>query len=366
MKSLARVCAHLGAPLALAAALAFAAPHVEAAGSVRFQQRNLVSDGGVPAAHTDPNLVNAWGVAFNPFGFVWVADADAGVSTLYDGDGNPQSLVVQIPGPAGSNEPGEPTGIVFNASSGFVVSKSGVSGPSRFLFATENGVIAGWAPNVDTTHAIRVIDYSTSRANYKGLALSAGGSGQLLYAADFFHARVDVFDSMFHRVTLPMGAFTDPNIPAGYAPFGIHAIGGDIYVTYAKQDASMSEEVPGPGRGYVDVYTPKGRLIRRVATRGVLNAPWGVALAPAGFGHFGGALLIGNFGDGRINAFEPVFNIGLGPLLDRDYHPIRIDGLWGLAFGNGFNNQPVNTLFFAAGPDDEEHGLYGRLDVINK
>ena len=366
MKSLVHFCARLGAPLALAAALTLAAPSVEAAGSVRFQQRNLVSDGGVPAAHTDPNLVNSWGVAFNPFGFVWVANADSGTSTLYDGNGVPQSLIVQIPGPAGSNESGEPTGIVFSGSNGFVVSKNGVSGPSRFIFATENGVIAGWAPNVDLTHAVRVVDYSASRSNYKGLALSADGSGQRLYAADFFHARVDVFDDAFKPVALAAGAFKDPNIPAGYAPFGIHAIAGNIYVTYAKQDASMSDEVRGAGRGYVDVYTPKGRLIRRVATRGVLNAPWGVAMAPAGFGHFGGALLIGNFGDGRINAFDPVFFTGLGPLLDRDYHPIRIDGLWGMAFGNGLNNQPVNTLFFAAGPDDEEHGLYGRLDVINK
>ncbi|HEV8694699.1 MAG TPA: TIGR03118 family protein [Lysobacter sp.] len=365
MKSLALFCARLGAPLALAAALTFAAPAVEAGGSVRFQQRNLVSDGGVPAAHTDPNLVNAWGIAFNPFAFVWVAAADAGVATLYDGDGNPQPLVVQIPGPAGSDEAGEPTGTVFNGSTGFVVSNGTASGASRFIFATENGVIAGWAPNVDATHAIRAVDNSASRANYKGLALSADGTRQLLYAADFFHARVAVFDSMFHPVTLATGAFTDPNIPAGYAPFGIQAIGGDIYVTYAKQDASMSDEVPGPGRGYVNVYTPKGRLIRRVATRGVLNAPWGVALAPAAFGAFSNALLIGNFGDGRINAFDPVTGVCLGTLRHRDYSPIQIDGLWGIAFGNGFVNQPVNTLFFAAGPDDEEHGLYGRLDVIS-
>ena len=364
MKSLANFCARLGAPLALAAVLVLAAPVVEAGGGVRFQQRNLVSDGAVPAAHTDPNLVNAWGVAFNPFGFVWVANADSGTSTLYDGNGNPQPLIVQIPGPAGSGEAGEPTGIVFNGSEGFIVRKGMLSGPSRFIFATENGVIAGWAPNVDLTHAVRVIDHSASRANYKGLALSAGGDGQLLYAADFFHARVDVYDSMFHHVTLGPGAFTDPTIPKGYAPFGIQAILGDIYVTYAKQDASMTDEVPGPGLGYVNVYTPRGRLIRRVATRGVLNAPWGVALAPAGFGAFGGSLLIGNFGDGRINAFEPVFGFGLGPLRDSNFQPIRIDGLWGMAFGNGLNKQPVNTLFFAAGPDDEEHGLYGRLDVI--
>ncbi|MGO4222879.1 TIGR03118 family protein [Lysobacter sp. TAF61] len=359
MKSSAVFCA----PLALAMVVAFAAaPRAEAAG-VRYAQRNLVSDGAIPAERTDPNLVNSWGVAFNPFGFVWVADADAHVSTLYDGDGNVQSLVVQIP-TATTADGGEPTGIVFNASGAFLVSQGGLSGAARFLFATEQGVIAGWAPNVDPTHAIRAVNNSATGANYKGLALSAGGAGQLLYATDFFHARVDVFDSTFKPVALPSGAFTDPGIPRGFAPFGIQAIGGDIYVTYAKQNASMTDEVRGPGLGYVDVYTPTGKLIRRIATRGTLNAPWGIALAPADFGSFSNALLIGNFGDGHINAYEPVFGIPLGVLRDSHLRPIAIDGLWGMAFGNGIANQPVNTLFFASGPDDEEHGLYGRLDAI--
>jgi uncharacterized protein (TIGR03118 family) len=348
-------------PLALTLSLAAAAT-AQAAGSLRFQQRNLVSDGSIPAAHVDPNLVNAWGLAFNPFGFAWVADADGHVSTLYDGDGNVQSLVVQIPEPDAATG-GEPTGIVFNGSDNFVVSQGGVSGPSRFMFATEGGVIAGWAPNVDLTHAIRAVDGSAGGANYKGLALSADGSTQLIYATDFHNARVDVFDASFHPVALPAGAFHDAGIPAGFAPFGIQAIGGDIYVTYAKQDASLSDEVTGPGLGYVDVYTPNGRLIRRVATRGALNAPWGIALAPAKFGRFSNALLIGNFGDGRINAYEPVFGFPMGGLRGKDYRPIHIDGLWGMQFGNGLKNQPVNTLFFASGPDDEEHGLYGRLDV---
>ena len=347
-------------PLALAVSLA--ASTAQAADGLRFQQRNLVSDGGVPAAHVDPNLVNAWGVAFNPFGFVWVADADGHVSTLYDGDGNVQSLVVQIPEPDAATG-GEPTGIVFNGSNNFVVGKGGVSGPSRFMFATEGGVIAGWAPNVDTTHAILAVDGSAHGASYKGLALSANGSTQLIYATDFHNARVDVFDSNFHPVALSASAFHDAWIPSGFAPFGIQAIGGDIYVTYAKQDASMSDEVTGPGLGYVDVYTPNGHLIRRVATRGALNAPWGIALAPAKFGRFSNTLLIGNFGDGRINAYEPVFGFPMGSLRGKDYRPIHIDGLWGIQFGNGLNNQPVNTLFFASGPDDEEHGLYGRLDV---
>ena len=347
------------APLALALLLA-ATPALAAD---VFRQRNLVSDGTLPAAHVDPHLVNAWGLAFNPFGFAWVADADGNVSTLYDGDGNVQPLVVQIPQPMAATG-GSPTGIVFNGSDHFVARKGTVSGPSRFLFATEQGVIAAWAPTVDPTHALRMVDRSASHASYKGLALSAGGTGQLLYAADFFNARVDVFDSAFHLVALHSGAFTDAGIPRGYAPFGIQAIGGDIYVTYAKQDASGGDEVHGAGLGYVDVYTPTGYLIRRVASRGCLNAPWGVALAPAGFGGFSNAVLVGNFGDGRINAFAPTSGASLGTLRDKDGQPIRIDGLWGIQFGNGLADQPVNALFFASGPDEEAHGLYGRLDLI--
>jgi uncharacterized protein (TIGR03118 family) len=237
------------------------------------------------------------------------------------------------------------------------------TGPSRFLFATEDGVIAAWAPAVDGTHAIKVVDNSaTSGAIYKGLALSGGGSGQLLYATDFHNARVDVFDATFQPVTLAAGAFSDAAIPAGFAPFGIQAINGDIYVTYAKQDADQEDDVSGPGLGYVDVFDPNGVLLHRVASRGALNAPWGIALAPAGFGNLSGALLVGNFGDGTINAFDPVVGHPLGALRGADHKSLKIDGLWGIAFGNGLAHQPVNTLFFAAGPDDEAHGLYGRID----
>ena len=343
--------------IALALAPAFAAP-ATAAGL--YTQRNLVSDGGVAAEHTDPNLVNGWGVAFNPTAFVWVSAADGMVSTLYDGDGNPQSLVVQIPSP-GSSTGGNPTGIVYNGSGGFLADPDNPGSSSFFIFATEQGTIAGWSPAVDSTHAILVVDNSASSATYKGLALSTGGSRPLLYATDFYHARVDVFDSSFQPVSLPAGAFSDPSLPPRYAPFGIQAIGNTIYVTYAKQDPSMTEEVTGPGLGYVDAYTPNGRLLRRVASRGALNAPWGLALAPDGFGRFSNALLVGNFGDGRINGYRPLMGTPLGALRGMG-GPLHIDGLWGIAFGNGFANQPVNTLFFAAGPDDEEHGLYGRID----
>ena len=359
-------------PLLIALA---AAPAVHADGHF-YKQHNLVSDGFVKADHTDTNLVNAWGVAFNPFGPVWVADNGTGVSTLYDGAGIPQPLtpsplVVTIPSPKDDNGGGNPTGIVFNGSTGFVVSKDKVSGASRFIFATEDGVIAGWAPNVDRTHAIRAIDNSKSGAVYKGLALSAGGNGGLLYATDFINNKIDVFDSdaidgSFKPVTLWKGAFTDPKMPAKFAPFGIQAINGDIYVSYAKQGADVDEE-HGAGLGFVNVFDPNGHLIRRVASMGTLNAPWGMALAPAGFGKFSNHLLVGNFGDGRINAYNLVTGKFAGQLkAAHSGHPIVIDGLWGLAFGNGFVGQRVNTLFFAAGPGDEAHGLYGLIDVDMK
>jgi len=335
----------------------------------RYQQRNLVSDGFLPADHTDSNLVNAWGIAFNPFGPVWIADNGMGVATLYDGNGVAQPLppmgplIVAIP-PAAGADSANPTGIVFNGSPGFVVKEGDKSGPALFMFVTEDGVLAGWNPGVDRTHAILVKDNSPSGAVYKGLALSAGGNGALLYATDFHNTRIDVWDSNFMPAPLAAGAFSDPMIPAGFGPFGIQAIGGNLYVTYAKQDADRHDDVKGKGLGFVDVFDPNGNLLRRVATRGHLNAPWGLALAPAGFGELGDTLLVGNFGDGHINAFD----IGTGQFISQlkgaDGKPVVIDGLWGLAFGNGFAQQPVNTLFFTAGPDDEAHGLYGRLDLL--
>lgn len=348
-----------------ALALILSAPAVQAAPpGAFFTQHNLVSDGAVPADHFDPNLVNAWGIAFNPFGPVWVADNGTGVSTLYDGSGNPMSLVVEIPSPT-SDSGGAVTGTVYNGSSGFVVTESAVSGASRFLFDTEDGVIAGWAPNVDSTHAIKVIDRSAGGAVYKGIAITAAGDGAHLYATDFHNGRIDVFDASFHPVVLPGSAFQDSHVPHGFAPFGIAAIGGDLYVTYAKQDAQRHDDVKGPGLGYVDIYDPSGKLLRRFASRGVLNAPWGIGVAPAGFGNASNLLLVGNFGNGRINMFDLLSGMSLGSLRRANGNPIQIDGLWGLAFGNGYDNQPVNTLYFTAGPQDESHGLYGRIMPIH-
>jgi uncharacterized protein (TIGR03118 family) len=338
-------------------------PAVQAAPAAFFTQHNLVSDGAIPADHFDPNLVNAWGIAFNPTGPVWVADNGTGVSTLYDGSGNPLPLVVDIPSPI-SNSGGAVTGTVYNGSSGFMVTENAVSGASVFLFDTEDGVIAGWAPNVDSTHAIKVIDSSGSGAVYKGIAIAAAGQALNLYATDFHNSRIDVFDSSFNPVVLSGGAFRDSHIPRGFGPFGITAIGGNLYVTYAKQDAQRHDDVAGPGLGYVDIYDPSGNLLRRFASRGVLNAPWAVAKAPAGFGTASNLLLVGNFGDGRINKFGAMSGMPQGSLRKANGQPMQIDGLWGLAFGNGYDSQPVNTLYFTAGPQDESHGLYGRIAPI--
>jgi len=321
----------------------------------------LVSDGVVATPFTDPNLKNAWGVAFNPNGFVWVVDNATGKSTLYDGHGMPQTLIVTIPGAGGQQ--GKPTGIVFSSSNDFVVTKNGLSGPARFIFATENGTISGWAPNVELTNAQLTVDNSAQHSIYKGLALAATGEGNFLYATDFHNGRIDVFDAAFHPVHWA-GAFVDHKVPKGYAPFGIQNLQGDLYVTYAKQDEDAEDDVAGPGFGLVDVFDAQGHLLRRIATGGRLNAPWGLALAPADFGRFSNTLLVGNFGDGRISAYDVRTGDFLGQLRKANGHRVEIEGLWGLAFGNGIQHQPTGTLFFAAGPNDEVNGVYGRIDPV--
>ncbi len=328
-------------------------------GGTYYTMTALVSDGST-TPHTDTHLVNGWGVAFNPNGYVWVANAETSTSTLYDGNGVPQSLVVSIPD--GTAGPANPTGIVYNGSSDFVVSQGGLSGAAPFVFVGEAGTLSGWAPGVNLNAAITVYDGSASGTSYKGLALAQQAGANFLYATDFHNGRVDVFDRSFAKVSAA-GGFSDPGLPAGYAPFGIQAIGGKIYVAFAKQDATASDEVTGAGLGIVDVFDTSGTLLQRLVTDGPLNAPWGIAMAPANFGPFSSALLVGNFGDGKINAFNPSTGAHLGTLSDANGSPIVIDGLWGIAFGNGINSQPTNTLFFAAGPNDETHGLYGRIDV---
>lgn len=323
-----------------------------------YQRHDLVSDGGTPADHTDPNLVNAWGIAFNPTGPVWVANNGTGTSTLYDGTGTAASLVVNIPGPPGSTGNGRPTGIVFNGSADFAVSAAGVTAAARFIFATEDGVIAGWSPTVNRTNAIGVV--ATPGAIYKGLALGSNGVDNFLVATNFAARKIDVFDKAFQPTTAP-GGFVDPGMPKDYSPFGIQNIGGDIYVTYAKKLDGDDDETAGPGLGLVSVFDASGHFVRRVASHGKLNAPWGIVLAPASFGRFANDLLVGNFGDGAILAFDSHSGEFRGRLHQPDGHLLKIDGLWGIAFGNGIQNQPTNVLFFAAGPDDESHGVYGKI-----
>ena len=316
-------------------------------------------------AHVDPNLVNPWGLVFNPQGFVWVANNGTSTSTLYDGNGVPQSLVVAIPPPGGGGE-GSPTGIVFNASPGFQVTQNGVSGASVFIFAGEDGTLSGWSPTVNGTNAILMVDRSAAGVIYKGLAHATQGGADFIYATDFHNGVVDVYDANFALVTTNPTAFTDPNLPAGFAPFGIQAIGNQIYVSYALQDAAKEDDVKGAGQGVVNVFDTAGALVKRlISPGGKLNAPWGMTMAPADFGKFSNALLVANFGDGRINAFDPATGNPLGTLYRPSGSEIVIDGLWGIAFGNGLNSQPTNTLFFTGGPSDESHGVYGRIDHHN-
>ena len=352
---------HILFPLGLALVMALFPMTGLHAAQTFYQTHNLVSNQDGVANHTDLHLKNAWGIAFNPNAVVWIADNGTGFSTLYDGTGAPQTLVVTIPPPAGGTGPSAPTGIVFNSSSNFVVKKESAEGSALFIFATEDGTISGWSPGVDPTNAILKVDNSASGAVYKGITLAGNGTAHFLYATDFHNGRIDVFDSSFQPAVLS-GSFSDPSIPDGFAPFGIQNLNGDIYVTYAKQDADRHDDVKGKGLGYVNVFDSNGNLIRRVASKGKLNAPWGLAMAPAGFGKFSNRLLVGNFGDGKISAFDVATGKAVGTLQQSQGKDLSIDGLWGLSFGNGVKDQPTDVLFFTAGPNDEENGLYGFIE----
>jgi uncharacterized protein (TIGR03118 family) len=317
-----------------------------------YAVHRLVSDVPGLAEHVDPNLVNGWGLGALPTSPWWVSDNGTDKSTLYTADGTMVPLVVGVAG--------GPTGLVANPGTNFVVTENGKSGVARFLFDTERGQILGWSPDVATDHAVVAADLKDG-AIYKGLAISS--AADMLYAADFHNGRVDVFDGNFMPVKNP-GAFEDPSLPAGYAPFGIQNVGGEILVSYAKQDADREDEIAGPGRGFVDAYDQSGVFLERIASHGALNAPWGLAMAPPTFGAFGGDLLVGNFGDGRINAYErgSAGWFHAGKLRNHAGTPISIDGLWALEFGLGNpNNGPTRRLFFTAGPGDEKHGLFGSI-----
>jgi uncharacterized protein (TIGR03118 family) len=325
----------------------------------RYAQRNLVSDVPGAAELTDSNLVNAWGLTFGPSTPAWVADNGTDVSTLYSGGvgSTPVTKVpitVSIPG-------GAPTGAVFNGSTGFVVHSGTSAGPARFLFSSEAGTITGWNPAVPPppTSMEAQTAVTVPGAIFKGLAIADTATGPQIYASDFHNGAVDVWDANFAPVKRA-GAFTDPGLPAGYAPFGIQTVTGGIVVTYAKQDADAHDDVAGPRHGFVDVYTTAGSLVRRFASRGSLDSPWGIAVAPSGFGLFSGDILIGNFGNGKISAFNAKGRFQ-GFLTGSDGNAVEIPGLWGLGFGNDAQAGPSTTLYFAAGPGDESHGLFGTL-----
>ena len=315
-----------------------------------YSQTNLQSDIPGVAAHTDPNLVNPWGMATNSSGSViWVSDNGTGVSTLYDQQGNAQSLVVTIPTSARNKDGGNPTGLVFNGTTFFKVKKGMKSQPAKFIFASEDGTISGWNPSVDPTNAIVAVDNGTNsgtnKAVYKGVTMGVAGGHNFLFVTNFHSGHVETYNENFQQ-TNPNG-FADPNLPAGYAPFGIQNIGGQIYVTFALQNKERHDDVAGPGNGFVDVFNTSGNLITRLISNGNLNSPWGLALVD-------GELWVGNFGDGRINNYDPANGTFLGTVSKADGSPITINGLWALLPLNG-------AIYFTAGIGDESHGLFGEL-----
>ena len=330
-----------------------------------FTQTNLVSDVPGMAKTTDSNLVNPWGMALGTNSGIWISDNGSGKAATYDGAGqpipagSPQVVTIPVRGTGGKSTP---TGVATNATSGFVISAGGKSAPSTELFATEDGTIAGWNATVDPTTAVIAVNESASGAVYKGLAIGFNGSGAFLFATNFHAGTVDVFDSKFQPVRT-RGMFRDPQLPAGYAPFGIASINAKLYVTYALQNADKKDDVPGAEHGFIDVFDTEGTLEKRFISQGTLNSPWGMAWAPfEGFGKFDNALFVGNFGNGAINAFD--FDSGdfLGTVSDAK-GPISIPGVWALQFGLGVANASSSTLFFTAGIAGEQHGLFGALTV---
>lgn len=329
-----------------------------------YLETDLVSDGFVPAPTIDPAFVNPWGITYPPGGPFWINENGSGQSALFNTTGQPfpigNPLVVTVPPPPGSpsGTTSNPTGVVFNSSTtDFLISPGNAA---RFMFATENGTIAGWNPAVNPTQAVTLINNSAAGAVYKGATVLGNGTANLLYAANFAQGRIDVFNSSF----TPVRSFTGANLPPGFAPFDVQALNGNLFVTYALVGPNGRDDMAGPGNGFVDEFDANGNFLRRIASGGTLNSPWGLAFAPATFGQFANDLLVGNFGDGRVNAFNPLTGQFLGQLLDRNGNPITIDGLWGLIVGNGGNGGDPNSIYFTAGINGELDGLFGSLSSI--
>lgn len=313
-----------------------------------YSVTKLVSDVAGVATFTDPNLVNPWGLAASGTDPWWVSDNGTGLSTLYNGEGQIQTLVVTIPPGTAGGSTGVPTGVVANS--------SGFDG-GFFLFDTEDGTIQAWT---GASSSAIVVD-NGANAVYKGLAMGQIGTNSILYAANFRSGKVEAYSTNFKLIALPAGAFTDSALPAGYAPFNVQNIGGNIFVAFAEQDSAKHDEIDGPGLGYVDEFSPSGKLLLRLAHGTYFNAPWGIALAGSNFGTFSGDLLVGNFGSGTIIAFNPTTGKPIGAVLNSSNKPIVIPGLWALAFGQGGNSGPSDWLYFTAGISNEAHGLFGFL-----
>ena len=314
-----------------------------------YSWTNFQSDIAGVAQHVDPNLANPWGMAASAGGTIWVSDNGTGTSTLYSQDGTAVPLVVEIPTAARNREGGNPTGVVFNSTTFFQVTKNGTSAPAIFIFVSEDGSISGWNPTLDQTHAIIAVDNGTNRgvkhAIYKGATLGVANGHNFLYVTDFHTGKVETYDENFHQVN--PNAFVDPNLPAGYGPFGIRNFNSQIYVTYAKQDHKKEDDVACPGCGFVSVFDTSGNFLSRLISNGNLNAPWGLALVD-------GELWVGNFGDGLINNYDPVTGAFIETLMRADGTPLQFDGLWDLLpLGDG--------VYFTAGIADEEHGLFGLI-----
>ena len=342
-------------------------PSATAPVTTNFTQTNLIADVPGMAKTTDANLVNPWGMALGINSGIWISKNGSGNSTAYDGTGQPlpsaSPQIVTIPAPGNNTGTSAPTGVTANATTGFVISSGANSAPSTQLFATEDGTIAGWNRSVDPTKAVIAVDNSASGAVYKGLAMGYNGSGAFLFATNFRAGTVDAFDSNF-KPARTHGTFTDPQMPGGYAPFGIAAINSKLYVTYAVQDPDKKDDVRGAGHGFINVFDTQGNLLERFTSQGQLNSPWGMAWAPfEGFGDFNNALFVGNFGDGSINAFD--FDSGelLGKVSDATGAAIKIPGVWALQFGLGVAQASSSSLYFTAGGADEQHGLFGTLTV---
>ena len=322
-----------------------------------YRQTNLVSDLPGFAQLLDPLLINPWGLAQLATSPFWVANSSSSTATLYGGDvgGSPffkNALNVTIPG-------GLPTGAVSNSGTDFVITSGGGTGPARFIFASITGNIIAWRAGT-----VASIQRSNPGHVYTGLALGNNGVSNFLYAADFANKKVDVYNNTFASVTLA-GTFTDPGIPVDFAPFNIQNLGGTLFVTYAKIDPADGTDLPGPGNGFISKFDTNGNFLGRLISNGPLNSPWGLTVSPSGFGAFGNALLVGNFGDGKINAFNITTGAFLGTLNDELGNPVVIPGLWAIAFGNGVGGGDTSALYFNAGYDGENHGLFGSLRSSN-